>query len=89
MKQSHFTLIALVLIAGGFILAAFFYKAEQGEQASQQIAQHSDTLIRDHSVRVATPKPKSPSSNSWTRLARPAPNSTPWSKSCSNGRTAK
>lgn len=58
MKQSHFTLIALVLIAGAFILAALFYKAEQGEQASQQAAQHADTLIRDHSVRVGNPQAK-------------------------------
>ncbi len=58
MKQSHFTLIALALIAGGFALAAVFYNAGQGEQASQQAAQHSDLLIRDHSVRAGNPQAK-------------------------------
>ncbi len=58
MKQSHFTLIALLLIAVGFTLAAVFFKAGQDEQAHQQAAQHSDLLIRDHSVRTGNPQAK-------------------------------
>lgn len=54
MKQSHFTIIALVLIALAFGLVAFFYNAEQGEQASQQASQNREALVRDHSVHAGT-----------------------------------
>lgn len=58
MKQSHFTIIALVLIGVAFSLVAFLYNAEQGEKASQQATQNSEALIRAHSVRVGNPQAK-------------------------------
>lgn len=58
MKQWHFTVIALVLIGAAFTLAAVFYNAQQGGQASQQISQNRDALIREHSVRAGDPQAK-------------------------------
>lgn len=58
MKQSHFTIIALVLIGVAFSLVAFLYNAEQGDKANQQVLQNSEALIRDHSVRVGNPQAK-------------------------------
>ncbi len=58
MKQSHFTIIALLLIGVVFTLAAFFYQSEQAEQTNQQAAQNSEQLIRDHSVRAGNPQAK-------------------------------
>lgn len=52
MKKSHYTIIALVLIAGAFAIAAFFYSAEQGEQASQKLSQYREALVRPHSVKA-------------------------------------
>lgn len=58
MKQSHFTLIALLLIAVAFTAVAFLYNSEQGEKASQQASLNSESLIRDHSVRSGNPQAK-------------------------------
>lgn len=58
MKQSHFTLIALVLIGIVFTLVTVFYNAQQGDQASQQVSQNRDALIRAHSVRAGNPQAK-------------------------------
>jgi len=43
MKQSHFTIAALVLLIGAFIVAAIFHNAQQGTQ-------DEELLIRSHSV---------------------------------------
>jgi protein-disulfide isomerase len=58
MKQSHFTLIALLLIGAGFALLALVYNTQQGDQTSQQVAQNRDALIRPHSVRAGNPQAK-------------------------------
>lgn len=54
MKQSHYTIIALVLIAVAFALVAFFYKSQQGEQASQKLSQHREALVRQHSMQAGS-----------------------------------
>lgn len=58
MKQSHFTIIALLLIGFAFTLVAFLYNSEQGEKATQQASHNSEALIRDHSVRAGNPQAK-------------------------------
>lgn len=58
MKQSHFTLIALLVIGLAFTLVAVLYNAQQGNQASQQVTQNRDALIRMHSVRAGNPQAK-------------------------------
>lgn len=58
MKQTHFTIIAVVLIAAAFTLIAFFYDARQSDQSTQQISQNRDALIREHSVRSGNPQAK-------------------------------
>lgn len=58
MKQSHFTLIAILLIGAAFTMVAFLYNAEQAGKASQQAVENSEALIRDHSVRAGDPNAK-------------------------------
>jgi len=58
MKQSHYTIIGLVLIALAFGLTTFFHNAEKNAQVAQQVTEHSDSLIRNHSVRAGNPLAK-------------------------------
>lgn len=58
MKQSHFTIIALVLIGIGFTLLAFFYNTQQSSQTNLQASKNSEALIRAHSVRTGDPQAK-------------------------------
>jgi len=58
MKKSHITIIALLLITLTFALVAFFYNQEKNTQANQIVSQHSEALVRDHSVRVGNPQAK-------------------------------
>jgi len=58
MKQSHFTIIALLLMAVAFTAATFFYNAEQSQMQNERTQQHSEALIRDHSVKAGNPAAK-------------------------------
>ncbi len=58
MKKSHITIITLLLIALIFALAALFYNKEKNTQANQMVSKHSESLVRDHSVRTGNPQAK-------------------------------
>ncbi len=58
MKQSHFTIIAILLIGIAFTLVAVVYNSEQGEKAEQQATKNRESLIRDHSVREGSSNAK-------------------------------
>jgi len=58
MKQSHFTIIALLLMAAVFTAATFFYNAEQSQMQNERSQQHNKALIRDHSVKAGNPAAK-------------------------------
>lgn len=58
MKQSHFTIIALLLMAVAFTAATFFYNTEQSQLQNERSQQHNEALIRDHSVKAGNPAAK-------------------------------
>jgi len=58
MKQSHFTLIALFLLALAFIIAALFHDAGEKQAQEKRATDNSAALIKDYSVRAGDPSAK-------------------------------
>lgn len=58
MKQSHFTLIALLLMVIAFVAAALFHNAGEGQMQNERASNHNAALIKDHSVKVGNPAAK-------------------------------
>ncbi len=58
MKQSHFTLIALFLLALAFIIAALFHDAGEEQVREKRAADNSAALIKDYSVKTGNPAAK-------------------------------
>lgn len=58
MKQSHFTIIALVLMVAAFVVAAMFHDADKKQAQDERATEYSDALERDHSPRAGDPAAK-------------------------------
>ncbi len=58
MKQSHFTLIALLLMLAAFSTVALFYNAEQEQVQTERTSTNSEALIKDYSVKAGNPAAK-------------------------------
>jgi len=58
MKQSHFTLIALFLLALAFIIAALFHDAGEKQAQKKRAADNNAALIKDYSVKTGNPSAK-------------------------------
>lgn len=58
MKQSHFTLIALLLMVIAFIGAALFYDAGEQKAQVERASSNSAALVKDYSVKVGNPAAK-------------------------------
>ncbi len=58
MKQSHFTIIALVLMVAAFTFAAVFHNAEQEQAASEKASKHSGALVKAYSMTAGNPNAK-------------------------------
>lgn len=58
MKQSHITIIALLLLVGAFVIAAVFHDSQQAAQQSARSVEHSDALIQTYSPRKGNPRAK-------------------------------
>jgi len=58
MKQSHFTLIALLLMVVAFTIAALFYNTGLEQVQNERASSNSAALIKDYSVREGDPAAK-------------------------------
>ncbi len=58
MKQSHFTIIALLLLGFAFAAIALFYNTGQEQLNNGSSESRSEALIRDHSVTAGNPAAK-------------------------------
>jgi len=58
MKQSHFTLIALLLMVIAFVAAALFHDSGQKQAQSERATNNSAALIKDYSVKTGNPAAK-------------------------------
>ena len=58
MKQSHFTIIALLLLGVAFTVATMFHNTQQEQQQSERAVKNREALIRDHSPRAGDPAAK-------------------------------
>ncbi|MFC1747462.1 DsbA family protein [Pseudomonadota bacterium] len=58
MKQSHFTIIALLLMVVAFVVAAMFHDAEQEQSQNERASKYSEELERDYSPRAGDPAAK-------------------------------
>ncbi len=58
MKQSHFTIAALLLMVGAFVIAAMLHNSQQQEDQNKLATKHADALIKDYSVRAGSPSAK-------------------------------
>jgi len=58
MKQSHFTLIAVLLMVVAFIAAAVFHNSGQEQANNKRVTHNSAALIKDYSVRTGNPAAK-------------------------------
>jgi len=58
MKQSHFTLIALLLMIAAFTVATLFYSTGLEQAQSDRASNNSAALIKDYSVRAGDPAAK-------------------------------
>ncbi|HED39863.1 MAG TPA: disulfide bond formation protein DsbA [Chromatiales bacterium] len=55
MKQNHFTLIALLLMAIAFIAAALFHNTGEEKAQVARVTNNSAALIKDHSIKAGNP----------------------------------
>lgn len=58
MKQSHFTIAALLLMVAAFAIAAIFHDSQQQETQNALSSKHAEALIRDHSILAGSPSAK-------------------------------
>lgn len=58
MKKNLSIIIALLLMVGAFVLAAYLYTAEQTQSQQQALSQHGDALVKPHSPRKGNPDAK-------------------------------
>lgn len=58
MKQNQYVIIAIILMASAFILAAYIYNSQQSQNQQQLITQHIDSLVQPHSPRKGNPNAK-------------------------------
>jgi len=58
MKQSHFTLIALLLMVVAFTIAMLFYNTGQEQAQHERVSNNSAALIKDYSMRKGSPAAK-------------------------------
>ncbi len=58
MKQSHFTLIAILLMVVAFIAAAMFHNSGEEKAINERVSNNSAALIKDYSVKAGNPDAK-------------------------------
>ena len=58
MKQSHFTLIALLLMAIAFVAAVMFHNAGEEKEMTERATNNSSALVKEYSVKAGNPDAK-------------------------------
>ena len=58
MKQSHFTLIAIVLMVIAFAAATMFHNSGEEQEMNQRASNNSTALVKDYSVKAGNPNAK-------------------------------
>jgi len=58
MKQSHFTLIALLLMVVAFVAATMFHNSGEEKAMTERATNNSAALIKEYSVKVGNPDAK-------------------------------
>jgi protein-disulfide isomerase len=58
MKQSHFTLIALLLMAIAFVAAMMFHNAGEEKAMTERATNNSSALVKEYSVKAGNPDAK-------------------------------
>ena len=58
MKQSHFTLIAILLMVVAFVAAAMFHNSGEEKAINERVSNNSAALIQDYSVKAGNPDAK-------------------------------
>ncbi len=54
MKQSYFTIIALLLMVAAFVVAAMFHNSGQEQAANENASKHSEALVKDYSMKAGS-----------------------------------
>ena len=58
MKKNQFMMIAVLLMASGFILASYLYNSQQTQGQQAQVSQHQDALVQPYSPSKGNPNAK-------------------------------